>query len=205
MTTGTPPPTAPTTARKRSRARTFVPLGIAAWLVLEIWLLTLVAGAAGGLTVLLLLVGGVVLGGAVIKRAGRRAFTNLSETIQRQQQSGGAFDPAEDRGRKGSGNGFVMLGGLLLIIPGMISDVLGLLVLLPPVRRALSRYTEKSLERRMNAVQQPGSFGDVFQQARIHRPDGKVVPGEVIRDDTPDRSQPYPPRHDDGPRTPLTP
>jgi UPF0716 protein FxsA len=205
MTTGTPPPTAPTTARKRSRARTFVPLGIAAWLVLEIWLLTLVAGAAGGLTVFLLLVGGVVLGGAVIKRAGRRAFRNLSETIQRQQQSGGAPDPSEQQGRKGSGNGFVMLGGLLLILPGLISDALGLLVLLPPVRRTLARYAEKSLERRMNAVQQPGSLGDVFQQARMHRPDGKVVQGEVVRDDTPGGSHPYPPRHDEGPRAPLTP
>jgi UPF0716 protein FxsA len=204
MTTGTPPPTPPTTARKRSRARTFVPLGIAAWLVLEIWLLTLVAGAAGGLTVFLLLAGGAVLGGAVIKRAGRRAFKNLSETIQRQQQSGGAYDPAAgQQGRKGSGNGFVMLGGLLLILPGLISDVLGLLVLLPPVRAALGRYTERSLERRMNALQQPGSLGDVFQQARMHRPDGKVVQGEVVRDDSAAPSSP--PRREDGPRTPLTP
>lgn len=68
MTTGTPHPTAP----KRSRARTFVPLAIAAWAVLEIWLLTVVAGAAGGFTVLLLLVAGIVLGAAVMKRAGRR-------------------------------------------------------------------------------------------------------------------------------------
>ncbi|MFI5803877.1 FxsA family membrane protein [Streptomyces sp. NPDC051561] len=205
MTTGTPPPTAPTTTRKRSRVRTYLPLAIAAWLVLEIWLLTLVAGAAGGLTVFLLLVGGVVLGGAVIKRAGRRAFKNLSETLQRQQQSGGAYDPQAEQGRKGSGNGFVMLAGLLLILPGLISDALGLLLLLPPVRKALGRYAEKSLQRRMNAVQQPGSLGDMFQQARMHQPDGKVVQGEVIRDDTPGGSHPYPPRHDDGPRTPLTP
>ncbi|CAM5580734.1 membrane protein [Streptomyces spiroverticillatus] len=203
MTTGTPPPTMTPTPRKRSRARTFVPLGIAAWLVLEIWLLTLVAGWAGGLTVFLLLVGAVVLGGAVIKRAGRRAFKNLSETIQRQQQSGGAYDPAADeQGKKGSGNGFVMLGGLLLILPGLISDVLGLLVLVPPVRKALGRYAEKSLQKRMDAVQQPGSLGDMFQQARMHRPDGKVVQGEVVRDDA---TQPYPPRREDGPRTPLTP
>ncbi|MFD3517604.1 FxsA family membrane protein [Streptomyces sp. NPDC058657] len=203
MTTGTPPPPAPTTARKRSRARTFVPLGIAAWLVLEIWLLTFVAGEAGGLTVFLLLAGGAVLGGAVIKRAGRRAFRNLSETIQRQQQSGGTYDPSADQDRKGSGNGFLMLGGLLIVLPGLLSDVLGLLVLLPPVRRALGRYAEKSLERRMNAVRQPGSLGDVFQQARMHRPDGKVVQGEVVREDSP--AQTYPQRNDDGPRAPLTP
>ncbi|CAM5576907.1 hypothetical protein SMICM304S_11728 [Streptomyces microflavus] len=39
---------APTRPR-RSRARRFLPLALAAWLVLEIWLLTMVASAAGGL------------------------------------------------------------------------------------------------------------------------------------------------------------
>ena len=192
MTTGTPPPTVP----KRSRARTFVPLGIAAWLVLEIWLLTVVAGAAGGFTVLLLLVGGLVLGGYVIKRAGRRAFRNLTETFQ-QQQSGVA--PAAKPGSEG--NALTMLGGLLLIIPGFLSDALGLLCLLPPVRKSVARLAERSLDKRMRAAT-PGSFGDAFQQARIHHPDGKVVPGEVIRDDGPSA---YPPREDRGQRPPLTP
>ncbi|MFI1867135.1 FxsA family membrane protein [Streptomyces jumonjinensis] len=194
MTTGAMPPTAP--GPKRSRARTLVPLGIAAWLVLEVWLLTLVAGAAGGLTVFALLVGGAVLGGAVIKRAGRRAFRTLTETLQRQQ--GG--HPAETTPPGSSGNGFLMLGGLLLMIPGLISDAAGLLLLAPPVRSLLGRYAERSLERRMRAAG-PGSLGDAFQQARIHRPDGKVVQGEVIREDGgPGRSS-----GDDGPRSPLTP
>ncbi|WP_406150812.1 FxsA family membrane protein [Streptomyces sp. NBC_01012] len=200
MTTGTPPPNRP----RRSRARTLLPLGIAAWLVLEIWLLTVVAGAANGFTVLLILVAGIVLGAAVIKRAGRRAFRNLSETLQ--QMPGGpgapATPPAAPSGSKG--NGFLMLGGLLLMIPGVISDAAGLLLLLPPVRSVLGRYAERSLERRMSAAT-PGGFSDAFQQARIHRPDGKVVQGEVIRDDgTPGRPRPD---DDGGPedRPPLIP
>lgn len=191
MTTGSPPPT----VSKRSRARTFVPLGIAAWLVLEIWLLTVVADTAGGFAVFLLLVAGFVLGGVVMKRAGRRAFKNLTETLQRQQA--GAETPAQRRGS--SGNGFLMLGGLLLMLPGVVSDVAGLLLLVPPVRSFLGRYAERSLERRMSAGG-AGSLGDAFQQARIHRPDGKVVQGEVIRDDAPPAG-----RRDDGPRPPLTP
>ena len=64
----------PRTSRQpRSRARAAVPLGLAAWLVLEIWLLTLVADAAGGFTVFVLLAAGVLLGGAIVKRAGREA------------------------------------------------------------------------------------------------------------------------------------
>lgn len=196
MTTGTPSPTAP----RRSRARSVVPLLIAAWLVLEVWLLTAVASAAGGLTVLALLVGGGVLGAVVIKRAGRRAFRNLTETIQRQQSG---RSPAPETGS--TGNGFLMLGGLLLMLPGLISDAAGLLLLVPPVRSRLGRYAEKSLERRMRAAA-PGSLGDAFQQARMRRPDGKVVQGEVIRED----GTPAPRRYEDedadeGPRPPLTP
>ncbi|MEV8457533.1 FxsA family membrane protein [Streptomyces sp. NPDC052095] len=195
MTTGTQPPT----ARGRSRVRTYLPLAIAAWAVLEIWLLTVVAGAAGGFTVLLILAAGIVFGAAVIKRAGRRAFRNLTETLQRTPgRPGAAEEPTA--APESRGNGFLMLGGLLLMIPGIVSDVAGLALLIPAVRTRLGRYAERSLERRMRAAS-PGSFSDAFQQARIHRPDGKIVQGEVIR---PDGGQ-QDPRPDEGPRPPLTP
>ncbi|MFC8764157.1 FxsA family membrane protein [Streptomyces sp. NPDC057193] len=197
MTTGAPPPLAP----KRSRARTFLPLGVAAWLVLEIWLLTLVAGAAGGLTVFALLVGGAVLGAAVIKRAGRRAFRNLTSTFQQAQAAAqaGVVPEAPDRNGSEDRNGFLMLGGLLLMIPGLLSDVAGLLLLIPPVRSLLGRYADRAAERRISAAP-PGSLQDAFQQARMRRPDGKVVQGEVIREDA-SRG----PHGADEPRKPLTP
>ncbi|MEU5660856.1 FxsA family membrane protein [Streptomyces sp. NPDC047737] len=198
MTTGTPPLNRP----RRSRARTLLPLGVAAWLVLEIWLLTVVADAANGFTVLLILVAGAVLGAAVIKRAGRRAFRTLTETLQQMPGQPGASTGPAAAPTGSKGNGFLMLGGLLLMIPGMISDAAGLLLLLPPVRSVLSRYAERSLERRMRAAA-PGGFSDAFQQARIHRPDGKVVQGEVIREDgSPARSEEEPGA--DRPRPPLT-
>ncbi|WP_405689316.1 FxsA family membrane protein [Streptomyces sp. NBC_00057] len=196
MTTGTPPPTAPT----RSRARTFVPLTIAAWAVLEIWLLTVVADTAGGFTVLLLLAAGIVLGAVVMKRAGRRAFRNLTETLQQMPGQPGAAAAPQATPSGSKGNGFLMLAGLLLMIPGIISDAAGLLLLVPPVRSMMGRYAERSLERRMRAAN-PGSLSDAFQQARIHRPDGKIVQGEVIRQDG---TQPGS-RPDEGPRPPLTP
>ncbi|MFM9595255.1 FxsA family membrane protein [Streptomyces scabiei] len=188
MTTGVPSSTYPARPR-RSRLRTFLPLGVAAWLVLEIWLLTVVAGAAGGFTVFLLLVAGFVAGSAVVKRAGRRAFRALSETLQ--QQQGGAGEPGAGAGRS-EGNGFLMLGGLLLMLPGLVSDAVGLVLLIPPVQKALGRYTERTFERKLREAS-AGGLGDAFQQARMRRPDGKVVQGEVIRDDAPPSAGPYPP------------
>ncbi|MGW3497285.1 FxsA family membrane protein [Streptomyces sp. NPDC001020] len=174
MTTGAPTSSHPTARPRRSRLRTFLPLGIAAWLVLEIWLLTLVAGAAGGFTVLLLLVAGFVLGTVIIKRAGRRAFRNLGETLH-VRQTGAALTG-------GGGNGLMMLGGLLLMLPGMISDAMGLLLLIPPVQKLVSRSAERVINRKLGEAP-TGSLGDAFQKARIHRYDGKIVQGEVIRDD----------------------
>ncbi|WP_329407808.1 FxsA family protein [Streptomyces sp. NBC_00704] len=174
MTTGSPIRAYPTDAQprrpqpRRSRLRTFLPLGLAAWLVLEIWLLTVVAGATSGPVVLLILVAGFVLGGVVIKRAGRRAFQNLNEALQRGSAP------------RSGGNGLMMLGGLLLMIPGFASDAIGLLLLLPPVQKAVGGFGERKLR---EAAGTPGTLGDAFQQARIHRPDGKVVQGEVIRDE----------------------
>jgi UPF0716 protein FxsA len=186
MTTGAPPPIRPARPRRSGPLR-FLPLGVAAWLVLEIWLLTVVAGATNGLVVFLLLVGGLVLGSAVIKRAGRRAFRKLSEAVQ-QQQSGIPTEPAAS----GGGGALTMLGGLLIILPGLISDALGLILLVPPVQKALGKYAERTFERKVREAT-PGGLGDPFQQARMHRPDGKVVQGEVIRDEPPARG----PRPDD--------
>jgi UPF0716 protein FxsA len=142
--------------------------------------------------VFLLLVAGVVLGSVVIKAAGRRAFRNLQETVQ-QQQSG--VMPGDRPGGNSEGNGLTMLGGLLLIIPGLISDALGLLMLLPPVQKAVSRYAERTFERKLREAG-PGTLGDAFRQARMHQPDGKVVQGEVIRDEPGDAPR--------DPRPPLT-
>ncbi|MFE1173326.1 FxsA family membrane protein [Streptomyces sp. NPDC058773] len=187
MTFGATPSPSPRPPQ-RSRARRFVPLGIAAWMVLEIWLLTVVAGATNGLTVLLLLVAGVIVGGYVAKRAGRRAWRNLTESLQTVgDPSAPGNSPSGNggsgNGTSGGGNTLPMVGGLLLMLPGLVSDALGLLCLFPPTGKLLQRRGEKLLSRRAGYA--PGSFGDAFQQARMHRPDGKVVQGEVIRDDEP--------------------
>ncbi|MCW7941125.1 membrane protein [Streptomyces hygroscopicus] len=194
MTTGASTSSYPARPR-RSRLGTFLPLGIAAWLVLEIWLLTLVAGTVGGITVFLLLVAGFVLGSVVIKRAGRRAFRNLTESLQA-RSAGSEESGTQARGE--SGNGLTMLAGLLLMLPGLISDVAGLLLLLPPVQKTVRSSTERTIDRKLRQTPY-GSFGDAFQQARIHRPDGKIVQGEVIRDDTQGGNDASP-----EPRPPLT-
>lgn len=202
MTTGTPSPYDPRRQqddigahpadgrpprRRRSRARSWLPLVVVAWAALEIWLLVLLADAAGGLTVLAVLVGGFLLGSAVVKRAGRRAWRGLAESVQQMQERmrdpAAGHEPPPAPARRG-GNGTAMLGGLLLMVPGLASDALGLLCVFPPTAALLRRAASRMAGR--------GNLGEAFQQAqtaqeqvRIHRPDGRIVSGEVIRDDDP--------------------
>jgi UPF0716 protein FxsA len=187
MSTGTPDPYR---ARRdphprRGRRRAWLPLGIAAWALLEIWLLTRVGQAAGGLTVFLLLAAGVVVGAAVIRHAGRRAWQRLAAAARP-----GAGLP-EPGGQAGTGM-LTMLGGLLLMVPGLLTDAVGLLCVFPPTAALLSRAGARVL------AGSHGPVGTAFQQAREARerlreeqrrragdpggPGGKVVRGEVIRD-----------------------
>ncbi|MFF3562720.1 FxsA family membrane protein [Streptomyces sp. NPDC002574] len=203
MTISTPPPDGsggPQQQRQqgRSRGRRWIPLAVAVYALLEIWLLILVGRAAGGLTVLLLLVAGLVLGGLAIRNAGRSAWRSLSEAVRAATPPGqdgtaagrGTGEDTKDtkNGKGKGGAGALLTGGLLLMVPGLISDVAGLLFLFPPTRSLLTRLGGRALERRVAArPQEQGSLGDLFRQARdaetqirIHRPDGKVIQGEVV-------------------------
>ncbi len=155
---------------------------MAAWIVLEIWLLILVAEAAGGLTVCLLLIAGVILGAYVIKRAGRRAWQRFGENLRQVQHPGEQPGAGSTAGRStGGGNTLPMLGGMLLMMPGLLSDVAGLLCLFPPTRAVIRRTAERTLARRIGQSQ-PGGLGEAYQRAWTQRPDGKIVRGEVVRD-----------------------
>jgi UPF0716 protein FxsA len=160
----------PRQARPRGPLR-FLPLVLAAWVVLEIWLLIEVGHLIGWLWLFLLLVGSAVLGGWAVKRAGLRALR------------------ATAAGKAEAGTVVGIAGGLLLILPGMLSDLLGLACLFPPTAALLRRLPARLLRR------SGGPIGDAYriqEQLRIHRPDGKVVPGEVIVGEVVDPQQPRP-------------
>jgi len=71
---------------------------------------------------------------------------------------------------------FLALAGLFLIIPGFVTDTIGFLLLVPPLRRALAGY----MASRSNFV-----AANVRQSAR--RPGGTVIDGEyeVVDDEEP--------------------
>jgi UPF0716 protein FxsA len=166
---------------RASRLKRFLPLLVVAYVLLELWLMVIVAEQIGWLLVLLLLLAGFVAGASVIKRAGLKAFAAV--------RKGGALPEGDAR------TAVAMAGGVLLMIPGFITDVLGLLCLVPPVARRLQRAPMALLRR--------GPLGDAVrlqEQVRMHRPDGKVVQGEVVQEDgSPTSPYDYSRRDDEGP------
>jgi UPF0716 protein FxsA len=94
---------------------------------LEIWVAILAADAVGVLPVLALLVLSAAAGGRVLGRGTVRSWRRIADASR-----GG-----ERVGRRVLDAGLVVVAGVLLLLPGLVSGVLGLVLLLPPVRAAL--------------------------------------------------------------------
>jgi UPF0716 protein FxsA len=166
-----------------------VPLAVAVWAVLEIWLFVVVAGATNGFVVLLCILAGFVLGAAAVKRAGRSAWRNLTASVTAQQQG---TRPAAPQGA--GHNGLAMLGGMLLIIPGFVSDVVALVLLLPLTRGWIGRRVDRALVARgvpTDAYPAQGPDGTGGGAPRGSSPPSsdpsagpsKVIQGEVVNRD----------------------
>ncbi|MGH3377566.1 MAG: FxsA family protein [Actinoallomurus sp.] len=115
--------------------------------IVEIYVILQVGHLIGGWPTVALLVAESLLGGWIIRREGRRAWRALTTTFR----EGGLPD------RELADAALVLVGGVLLLTPGFVTDVFGFLFVLPftrpIVRRALSAY----VGRRMRAAQSRGA------------------------------------------------
>ncbi|MBB2899504.1 UPF0716 protein FxsA [Kineococcus radiotolerans] len=158
----------------------WVPAGALLLLVVEVWLLVQLAHLAGGGWVLALLLVETAAGALVLRRAGREALEAL------RQGPAGPFGGSVPARRPGAvGNAVLVgLGGALLVLPGPISDVVGLLCLFPPTRRLLRRSFARLVRHRVEGLVRAGGgrvvTGDVVTGDDVV--DGEVVDGEVVED-----------------------
>src|SRR5947209_9007112 len=99
-----------------------------AWPVAELLVAIQVAHAIGVVPTIVLLVAGWPLGTWALRSQGAAAWRRL----------GLALSEGRTPAREVVDGALVLLGGILLMIPGLITDVLGVALLLPP-SRALAR------------------------------------------------------------------
>lgn len=152
---------------------------------LEIYALIQVGQMIGFWPTAGLLAAQAVLGAWIIRREGRRAWGALYDTVRsgvlRERELGDAV--------------LVMAGGVLILLPGFGTDVLGAALVLPftrPLaRRALSAFAARRARtgRAGAAVFPPGLGGAGFDPfgrpgpERAQTPPGTVVRGEVIHEE----------------------
>ena len=140
--------------------------------VIELYVIIQVGQELGAVVTILLLLGTSVLGAALLRREGSRAYRHFVE----------ATEAGRIPTREVADGLLVLLGGLLLLVPGFVSDVLGLLLLLPPTRALLRRPTTGLVARRLLGPAGAG-FGPAFaRRRRAGRPDDDVIDGEVVHD-----------------------
>ena len=174
----------PATRRRSSGLRTAIGLGALA----EVVVYVLVAGWIGlGWTILATLATSA-LGWALLARQGTKALTELRLRAQEHRAPGRALGDA----------GLIAAGGLLMVLPGFLGDLLGLLCLLPGTRalpRALiARFVARRVPDhllgpvRVRSVrtepvagpEQPFRAGPATRVIEGQVVEGKVVEGKVV-------------------------
>lgn len=136
------------------------------WLLAEAAVVALLAEWAGAAVALLLLVGLSVAGWFVLRGA-TRAARNRAQQL--------SLDPSSAR-TEDLDLFTRWLAGLLLLIPGILSGIVGLILLIPPVQAV----TRDRLTRRF-----AGRVGPFSAQYT-------VITGEVVRNDPDPEPGPYP-------------
>ncbi|MDR6712800.1 UPF0716 protein FxsA [Pseudomonas hunanensis] len=140
--------------------------------VLELFVFVKVSAAIGFFPALLLIIAGSALGLLVMRVAGLATALRARESLQRGEL------PAEDMF-----HGLMLaVAGILLLIPGFISDVLGLIFLLPFTRKLAARKMRQRAE--AQAMRQRAFQDDPFN---ARPPEGaqrpNVIEGEYQRRD----------------------
>lgn len=130
-----------------------------AWPLIEIALFVTIGGAIGLWLTLLVVIGTGILGVALLQRQGLRSAERL------RAQMGQMRDPL---GVAGDG-ALRALAGILLILPGFLTDFMGALLLLPPLRALLIAQ----LARRFGVV-------SMRSDTPARRADGIVIDGEFV-------------------------
>lgn len=117
-------------------------VGMIALLVAEIWAVIQVAHVVGVVVTILLLVLAPIMGVRIVKVEGLAALRRVQEKVAAQELPGNALLDGL----------VVLIAGVLIAVPGFITDALGLLLLLPPVRVAARTAIKWVLFRRVRTT-----------------------------------------------------
>jgi len=139
--------------------------------LVEIWAILQVGQLVGPWWTIALLVLDSMVGAWLIKREGGRAWQALRQALQ------GGRMPAKEL----ADGALILIGGTLMLSPGFVLDVVGILLILPFTRPVARRLLTSVVERRLVVVPAfgaPTGFGNGRRPGA--GPEGPVVRGDVV-------------------------
>ncbi len=160
-----------TTPSPQRARRTLGWILIAAFVVIpiaEFWIVTQVGGLIGLWPTLALLVVSAVAGALLMRHEGTKAWAALVNAFGSGQLPTGRLADAA----------LVLVGGILLMLPGFLTDLLGLVMILPFTRPLVRRLLAFLLARQATGA---GSDPLVIRGETVADPpsDPTVIPGEI--------------------------
>ena len=158
------------TSNPRSRRRWVTWALVLAFVVMplvEIYVLIQVGQVIGPWWTILLLIVDSVLGGWLIKHEGRRAWLALTTALNSGRM------PAKEL----ADGALILIGGTLMLSPGFVTDVFGILLILPFTRPIARRLLTQVVSKRLLAA---GGVTVRGHQGPPPGPEGPVIQGEVV-------------------------
>jgi UPF0716 protein FxsA len=123
--------------------------------IAEIYVIIQVGQAIGALWTILLLIADSIIGARLLSWQGRGAWRRFQEALA-------AGRVPHNEVLDGA---LIIVGGAFLLTPGFLTDVIGLLLLIPPTRAVIRRAVVRSIRRR-------GAVARVVYYGRPRRPPG---------------------------------
>jgi UPF0716 protein FxsA len=156
------PSAAPADAAARRTGRRFLAAFGAALLVAvaEVVVLVLVSRQIGWLLTFVLMIATSVLGIWVLRREGARSWQAFRADLRERRPPG----PSATDGL------LVLFGGVLMVLPGFITDLVGVLLVIRPTRWIARSWAQSALTRRLSPVEATTLFGPRTVRVRTGAP-----------------------------------
>lgn len=138
----------------------------------ELWLLLRVGDLIGFWPTMGIVLSTAVLGAWLAKREGLRVFNDWQRALAEMRL------PDE-----GITSGLlVLVGGVLLVAPGVLTDLTGIALMIPPIRKVVAGWIERYAQKRMQSGQSVFDVRVVTPQGAYGRRRVVDVEGVVVED-----------------------
>ncbi len=137
--------------------------------IAELYVIIQVGQLIGLWPTLILLLADAILGSMLLRHQGRGAWRRFNEALAQRRFPGTEVVDGV----------LIVIGGTLLLTPGFLTDIFGLLLLIPPSRAVVRRILRRFTIGRFTVVGMPGGGAGPFD-----RRDGSTVTREYDYDAT---------------------